>query len=470
MIMKEITLKMNDFASKDNRVATLSTVANSELESLSQLQRELHFTETLEDPISMNTHTIYVKTTWRTPVISMLKCTDDNADKRIYHVNPAFSNLYYTYLRVPLPSVEVLAQYKDTIQICWTHNILNNIIKEASFVDGELTWGRLDTVWLDMHHQFYQKTGAGKRKASKVGMGNVTCLEDWQHFLPKYTLRGTQPWYYSYDTAYAFRIYYNGMKTTASHCYSFELKVNKLLRMRQLVDGEWISVAKKNYKKYLTSNTLKTIPVPELWGRYSISTNIDIAWIKKNEEERNRTFYIKDVISYDEVNSVKSGEFSTIPLTSTYPCNALLWVAENKNAKDKNCHSNYTTDDDDVYAGFNPVKKCSLKYSIGGKWHNYDSDHFEDISSINHFPSSPYDQGYNAFSIADDSSQYQGDVGLCFGNLGGSLSCKIDSNTPFGNNKGKTKYNLRVRSMVTKKYQIIKQEVPGGDDIYIHVV
>ena len=103
----------------------------------------------------------------------------------------------------------------------------------------------------------------------------------------------------------------------------------------------------------------------------------------------------------------------------------MFWVAENRAAISIHNRSNYTTDPEDLYAGWDPVEWTSLDYNNVNRFHKMPSHHFTIAEPRKHFPSAPCERGYHGHSFANDSTSFHGDIGIVFDKLVSRLTCQI---------------------------------------------
>lgn len=399
-------------------------IAKDELNSLTEFQKEIHNIKDLSEEIISNFYKAFVKSTWYSSMPLKLKSTIDG-EEIVYAVNTSFHFLLYSYMRFVLPPVNVKSEYKGKVRIAWCHNVGTNIVNNAFFKDDEDVCQRWDNIWADIYFQFYQNPGAGKRKNHNVGNGNLKCLEEWTESLPACPINIDQPWFYSMDTALAFPIFYKHSQSRSEHRYNFRRRIVDLLRVQILgKDGKWKDTVRST-SKYLDISASAQIKIPELWGRYAYITDKEIAYFKCKQT---RHYYTRDIEICDTQNPNKYGSTSGIDLHSNNPCLAFFWVAENSDATANHNYSNYTTDTNDLYNGWDPIRSTTLKYGTSVRLNEMPSDHFNIAESRKHFPSSPGEIGYHAYSYAWDSTNFHGDIGIVFSSMKAKLQCKIANN------------------------------------------
>lgn len=401
--------------------------AKLDLLSLTDFQKEIHMTDNVNENIISTFYRSFIKSTWYTTIPLKLQCTMDG-DELIYTVNNSFHFLMYSYMTFQLPQIKIKNEYKGKVRIAWCHNIATNPIKSAVFKEDDDTYHSWDNVWADIYFQFYQDSGVGKIENHNIGMGNIKFLEEWSENLPRYTTNVNHPWFYSHENALAFPIFYKNSLTRAEHRYSFNRKVLDFLRVQILDKNKvWKDTVRKIYQ-YVDINPNLLFKTPELWGRYAYITDKEIEWFKCRQ---NNHFYIKDIVVCDTPNPNKYKSIADINLHSENPCLAMFWVAENRDATLLHNYSNYTTNTQDLYRGWDPIKSTTLKYGTTLRLDNMSSDHFSIAEPRKHFKSSPLETGYHAYSFANDSTNFHGDIGIVFANMNAKLQCRIENNNIF---------------------------------------
>jgi hypothetical protein len=406
--------------------------AKEELLSMTETHRDMHVQSSLNEEFVSEFARTFQKSTWYSTTSMKLACVEDG-EEVAYAVNTNFHLLIYTYMCLMLPAIRVKSEYKKNVRIAWCHNVGTNLIQQAVFKEDDDMFQRWDSTWADIYFQFYQSEGAGKRDNHNIGIGNVKFLEEWTDYLPAYPIDVAQPWFYSMDRALAFPIFYKNSQTRAEHRYTFNRNINYLLRC-QIFDNKtqkWRN-ATRAIHRYLDIGPSSMLKLPELWGRYAYLTPQEIQWYKCN---KSRVFYIRDVEVCDTQNPNKYGSTAEVSLHSRSPCLAFFWVAENKDAKDIHNHSNYTTNVDDIYKGWDPIRSVSLKYGTVARLDNVPSHHFSIAEPREHFPSAPNECGYHGFSYASDSTNFDGDIAIVLSKLNARLHCKIANNDIFSTTK-----------------------------------
>lgn len=399
--------------------------AKHELNSLSatsESQSKRHMIDHPDEPIISIFYKQFIKSTWYSTITVKMASSKDG-DASLYNVNDAFDFLMYTYMRDVTPWVRVKKKYHKRVRVCWCHNMGTNYIKNASFVVDDVTYHSWDSVWADIYYQFFESPGAGKRESHNLGNGNVSYMENFSEYLPEYPINIRQPWFYSMDTANSFPIFYKASQTRATHIYHFREKYTELLRMEyKNKNKEWVPSDK--YTKYLNIKKVN-ITTPELYGRYAYVTDNEKLRLKCED----RTMCIKNVVSQSTQNPNKFGQISGVDLSTSDPCLAIFWVAENVTASAINNRSNYTTNTNNMYNGWDPIKHSTFSYDPQAKRiDKMSSDHFSITEPLHHLPSCPNEVGYHALCYCEDSAIYHSSVGpILSGNLKLTANCQIDN-------------------------------------------
>lgn len=483
---------------------TAVSVAKDELASLNDFQKEIHYSEDDGDNEILSDHyRKFVKSTWYSSVLTKLECTKDG-DETVYRLNNSFHFLKYTYLRLVFPAVKVKPDFSKKIRICWCHNLGINIYQQASFKEDDDTYQTFDKTWGDIHFQYYQEPGAGKRENFNLGIGNVDILENWSEFLPSHPIIVDQPWFYTMNP---FPIWPKLSTARAEHRYTFKKKVTDLLRVEiKTKDGFWKPIV-KNVNRYIDIVGPVDLPTPELWGRYSYVTEEELKWYvscdstkKDGEDNQSRVFYTRDVVACDLQNPTKYNSVANIELTSQNPCLAFFWVAENRDSTAIHNYSNYTTNTNNLYKGWDPVKATTFKYGNTAYLDKMPSDHFN-IGQSKHFPSLPCETGYHAYSYANYSNNFDGEIGIVFDKLvkKAVLMCQIDNGDLFINKSEENQhvdneddddfeiesskdtnkivinpsaespeFIVRVRLLIMRKFTVHTKKIKGEENKYSH--
>ena len=435
-------------------------IAKIDLETITLFQRDLHDPKDENEEITSNFYREFRKTTWYTHIPVKLKCTANENDL-IYTANNTFDYLVYTYQRQVFPALRVKKEYRNKVQICWPHNLGTNIVQIAQLKFDDDTPQTIDSIWFDIFAQFYMKPGF--RDHYNVCVGNVEFLEKWSDFLPEYTTTSPQPWYYTRDPSQAVPLLYCTMSTITHH-YKMRTKITELLRMR-VREGEtagWKEIP-CNLKYIDGAGSTGTLKTPELWGRYAYLTDEEREWNKCSTE---RSFYIEDVVVGESINNNSYGANVPVELDCTTPCKALFWVAENLTAQENRNFSNYTTNPDNLYEGWNPITRTSLVYGNSSRLEKMSSDHFDRIEPWYHFPSPPSEAGYNSYSFAMNSTALDAEIGIVMAGIKARLLVTLGNTSPF---LKPVRYTDEKNPVIEELEEAPMRQDTAGDKFAVHV-
>lgn len=426
-------------------------IAKADLETLTEFQRELHFAagtvkkqrqvakqtpqgsinvvEEYEEPEEITSNFLREprKTTWYSRIQMRLAMTETE-DVVTYTANNTLHRLEHVDLIAELPALRVKKEFRETIRICWTHNLLHNIANQASMVKDEDLITSIDSKWMDEYAQHYLKPGT--RETYNVGIGNVGFLEKWNEFLPGYLLTAPQPWPISEDMSLSFPLFLLPPTSHLIFRYRPCLEIDKLLRMQRFdkKTGTWRNI-KCNLKYVDGVGTLKKLKVPTLRGHYNYMTPEEQGWWTCGDREH--VFYINHVVSFNTQNAMEYHQNVPAELTAAGPCRAIHWVAENQNFTNYNNRSNYSTAEN-IYEGWSPWSTYQLIY--GGSSPRTEitpSEVSERLDSLHYGRLPPNEPGYGWYCYAHDPMSIDTDIGVCLAKAKATLQIKLNNTDPF---------------------------------------
>lgn len=413
-------------------------------------------------PIASRFNRPFMKSTWFASVLEKINVTSLTNDEVTYRVNPVYDFLLYSYMRFEFPRVESTS---EKYQICWSNEPTTSMIVKASLRQDNLIIQEIDEYTINIFNQFFQLEGAGKREMVRKQAGDTEEVTGWTRVLETHKFNVEHPWYYVQDHALAYPLLYNDKEARTEHRYNFRRKLSELLRVRELQsDGKWRVVRLE--QKHITVPLDTLIPIPELWGKYSIITDMEANELKSDCRQDYRNFWVKDFLQCDQNDTVSFGKIVKSEIQCELPCLALFWSAENRNSKFLNNHSNYTEDSENPTTGFDPVIKCKLKYGNVDRIVDSDIDHFTISQVRHHTASAPYKNGYHIYPFSWYPFSNQADIAIIFNSeLKVSLECLInerDTNeekteiASLSAGRDTTRFKMKVRLMVYKKLSIFK--------------
>lgn len=400
----------------------------------------------------------------------------------VYTASKKFDSLFKLEAHIPLFPIHVKEKFAKTVSICYPHNLGHNILPmgECKIDDEHIEY--LDSIWMDIYSQYFVE----KRDLYNRMIGNIPCLEDWTNELPGIPLIVPQPYSFTRKTQVALPLYKSSANTVTFE-YKIRTKLTDLIRMRVLKpDGEYKEI--KCNLKYLEYKS-ETLPVPEMWGRYSEITEEERNWRKSRDEitgePTKQIIYIDDVDSTCSKNPKTIGTADVIPLESLSPAKHIFWVAS---LIDGN-YSNYTTNRTDVYRGWNPCAFSGIKYGGSDRVEESGHEHF-DLSECYDFswPNTPKEEGYNTHTYTFNPINIQpADTAVILKKCGASLNITLGDTNPFLKSEpdedhtdengelipiealenehekyNRDKYIIHVRTLVARKMEVFWDDKIGS--------
>ena len=428
----------------------MANIAKMDIDSITEFQREMHNPvpgDALFSPFVRK----FQKTTWRCNIQSKLHCSSNEKDF-IYDLGSTYHYLRHTYMRSLWPALRVKEGFSDRIQICWPHNLGTSHIESASFVVNEDIINTFDNVWCDMYFQFFMKPNF--RGSHNINVGNLEMLENWSSELPEYTTTVHQPFSFARDDSRAFPILLLNSQAKAYHRYTMKNKIQDILRMRVLrqiknekqeVTGQVWQEIQCNLAYIEGAGSSGQLKTPEVWGEYIYFTPEEQEVVRtgcvetahhfvddklKETGDFEYRFYMDDIVSSKATNAGKLGDVVSVDLDCETPAKFIIWVAENLTAKRYRNTSNYTTNADTLYKGWNPCTSISMYYGGQPRIQNMDIDHFDRMTPWYKTLSPADEPGYNIHCIADNAVSLDSDIGLAFHNLRAKLNVHLNDTNP----------------------------------------
>ena len=433
-------------------------------DELSDLQKEIGVPRIpsegmdLDKPIDEAISMFYLefrKVIWYTVgLVELVKNSGRNADIS-YEIDKKYHYLTRTYFTIQIPPLRLTKEAKRKYRVRWPPNLGHQIIPKGGFyVDGE-PWQTLDNEWCDANMHWFEKTGHGFRDLRQRDIGNVPYMHEFSDALPEYRLTPEQPWFYARDSSRAFPLFRCSFMSKVDHKFIFNLDIMKLIQIQDVETGKILEFGESAPPKGITNeifvNRLSEIPEPKLWGEYSINHSREFECLDKNSKY---PIYVDDISHSSSDNPQTYG--SVVPMklnTSIYPTKALFWMAENLNAKKKHIFSNYTTNEEDAFRGWNPIGSVSFKGKKGRKFDDLPSEHFDRKSAF-HFSSAPFQNGYNAYSFCNEPNALDIEPGIVLGSNDESISFRLKDTNPVvddENSSTENKFTVHLFQLVTKK-------------------
>ena len=383
-----------------------------------------------------------------------------------YTASKKFDNLWKLEAHVTLLPIKVKEEYKKTVTICYHHNLGHNILYEGECKLDNEHYQALDSVYMDLHSQFFVK----KRELYNRMIGNIPCLEEWNTELPGLPLIVPQPYSFSRNTRVSIPLL-KSTNNTVTFEYKVRTKLTDLLRMRVLLKDGTYKILPVCNLKYLDTRNATSIPIPEMWGRYSEMTDEERNWRKsidmKTGEPNKQIIYIEDVEKVSSKNPISIGTKETLPLAGGAPAKHIFWMASLTDAG----FSNYTTNKNDLYRGYNPCAKASIKYGSSDRVEEANNCHF-DLSECYDFSweNTPCEAGYNVHTYTFNPNDIQNaDTAVNLKECGATLTVLLGDTNPFINKDEEKEYYNDDGEVIPIEALEDHQDESKKDKFIVHV-
>lgn len=427
----------------------MANIAKQELESLSEVQQEIHMprkgTRDIDSAFYMEDSPL----AWYSRNIHKFDCVPMSESKVAYSPPESATFLYDSFLHQSIPVVSVLAEYKDTVQICWPEYVAVASVQSAALRIDNIEPMTFPSIWYTVQLQYFRKANFGDIILRRAG--KCSELTEWSTYLPKYTCSLQQPFLYSRSYQDALPLNLNPPSKTATsvkHIFTLRNKMSQLLRMRIMDDNkQWVEIPFD--AKYISGP--ETLPLPELWGRFSNNTQEEIDSYRC--EKGGVVRYYDDILHITSENDEELGKVFTRVLSEcSYPCKAMFWMCENMTASELNVHCNFTTNAGSLLDGDTPIEFSTLAY-LGKeqyKFYQLSTEHEFD-ESLSALQSPSVDKGYQCHSFCLDPIN-RIDVGVNLNDVHAKLNVALKTGT------SKDKYRLHILMMVTRKLSFVKDD------------
>lgn len=357
--------------------------------------------------------------TWGIRSLCQIDSSNKDDDGSVhYNPNTSFHFMKYVYLEVPLPRLEVLDEFKDTVRIAWQHNVGNILVKDAILKKGNDTLQNIDGGFCDHAFNFLREPGTEDTLAQDIG--SIRSLEEFGSVLPEHPLTPQQPWLFSIGgDRNAIPISFCS-KDSFYFKYNYRLKISELLRveMREKADGtygDWNELNQKVKNELILSDYITGLPqsgklsVPKLYAKYSEQNEKEKKLHSFNTEGK---YYMLDVIPFQAANPSTYGDTVSLEINTTSPVQAVFWNARNQVSVDYGNVSNCTTNSKNPYEGWNPCSENSLYFGTIEIFSEMGHVHFTRKTGLNDFKSPPVEQGYLAYTFTADHIGNPADLSL----------------------------------------------------------
>lgn len=439
------------------------TTVKQDVDNLTDLQRELHFPEVEGEEIRSRFSYRPEKRSVSSRVDLKMECVSndvpESGNERVtYKVSPKLDILEKCALHCYLPSIKVKENCKKRIQICYPRNLGHHIAYYGEFLIDKDVFAKIDSTSLDIGLQYLIKE---KRDFYDIMIGNIDYLTEWTTELPCHPITVPQPWFFSKKTQTGLQILQSA-KTDFEFVYLIRSKISDLLRMRIYSDKDKTWKIVPCILDYLDLKRDR-IPTPELWGKYSLVSDQERKWRRSGASPEH---WIEDIDITDSDNPINIGKTANIKLQSQYITKHIFIVAQNEKARENRDYSNYTTNPENIFSGWNPCASIGLKYANSFRFGKVGPEHSQS-EAFDYFPAAPREPGYNVRSYSSDVSTLHADSGVVLKNLNASLTITLGDTDPF-------KKVVEVEEEYDEEGQLIpRQNIDtvenSGDQYTIHI-
>lgn len=282
-----------------------------------------------------------------------------------YVIEDNFDFIVSSSLVQEIPSIKVLDEYKENVQIRWPDYFGLCLAKTAKFKTNEnLVINTLTPI--SLYHYMKNIMDHRSYKTYLRLIGHRDELIKWTSHLKATTIGVPLPWFYTFSSSYGFPMYLIKDRKKIIHWFEFQ-PIDKLLRMRYRAnpDEPWKDIPfDSKYLSYKTTND-KYLEVPDLIAKMVVVEDdfkkaliCNMKDIKRNGDDYKEWYrYIDDFVVIHSSEEFKEGYSGFLQLNDPAPCKALSFCAMNSQAYKYNNYFDFT----DGENGW-PIISYSLSY------------------------------------------------------------------------------------------------------------
>lgn len=360
---------------------------------------------------------------WSNKIDIKLDVEKGEGGKICYEFNKRFSYIKKVNLVVKIPKIKLRKQFKNTIRICYTRNLLHHIHGKGEFHAGGGICQTITPLSLDD----YRVSIVKNIKDYDEDIGNTPDLTEWNTKLPADVLDITPPWLFNFNKKLLFPLYDECLEDDKIQLvYEFNLDISKLIRIEgKTKDNQEFRPIEFKWG-YFEDDSIKFIDTPKIWCAYSNISEEEQRFRIQNK--KNNKIDYTDIIEIPHNDYKHLGDTLSIRLHSGQPVAGISWKAQNREAGLKNDLSNYTTNSHDLKKGFNPISTSEIKYGNITRVSEREHYHFDKIYPKVYFGHKPYDNGYNFYYYDDEPMRLNHGHTVVFDNMSKSyviLNCTL---------------------------------------------
>jgi hypothetical protein len=444
----------------------MTEAAKLELNNLTELQKPL-YTPIDGKTIESRTFAPFVPVFYSAKIRVKSACSSQN-NELIYTLDTSASQLLYTYRITHFPALRVKPGYKDLVEICWTPYPAVAPIITANFSAGKHIYS-CDRIFSAFKNQYNTKDS--DRYAQDIQTGNTIENCSWNTDIAAFKTNITDPWYYNYEMALAFPLFFLASTDKPTHRFTMCLELKNLVRMRLRVknaDGtysEWKELESPVLNMLEGLNDKSKLDNPEIWSICNVLTDEEIKYYKCRGKYEQR---YDDVVVADALQPTSFGSSTSIALQCSSPCKAVLFVAENLMSTKNNCHFNFSSNRELIGAKFseNPIATVEMKYGTVSRYPEMDSIHYSVLESKIHGASFPTEPGYHILSNSMKPFTMNTDNTVTYNNaLNAMLIVKIADPSRSNGTEGTTIKDVKVEE-IYKNGSVGSRDIDRGGPLF----
>lgn len=383
----------------------------------------------------------------------------------LYQIDQARHTLMRISVLQDWPALKVKKEVRD-IQICWCHNrgtaIFDGLVMKINTKEGP----SLQRPSTDAAKGFYNDKNI---KTENELMGNNNYEENWSRQLPVSQTNPSLPFSFSRGQPSGFfPNYYLRKDDKVRFVLTPRRKLTKLLRMRKVIKNE-NGDEQYEYFNEPDLTVLEGRPNGDLISQCSMyGYFMDVLDSEKQGQlkcSQTAVWPFEDFITLSSENEWTYGRTCPFAIKTQKVIKAFFVMAENLDATDSNCLSNYTTDPYNLYDGWDVISEVS--YYRGGKKIILPLSVIKNMQK-EHFPSIPKSRGILAIPLCLSPRHPDETVGIALGAGPNSLiEVKLHDCSPFGDQNRNCRFRVHCVLQVLK--QAIFTKEPGKTDFEFSV-
>jgi hypothetical protein len=399
----------------------------------------------------------YARTTWYNKVPRIIPSEGDLSEKKYNLTNGKHDLLAYTTFRQLLPIIRVKKEFEQKIQVRWCEDPAINIISDAKLSYGSDKIGNLNSKSIRAKLKLFK--GNDEQKFIDNQIGNIPELQQWNIYLPSVTVKFEFPWFYSADDTLGLPLYYSCNDKHFVHSYSLNNKLVNLLRMRILKDDDTYEIIPVDLKYLHVEERIETLKTPEIMGIYIklLPDEVDSykCWTRENKYG---DFYIEDIVECTSDNPSVYGKKLSVEMNENAIIHTMVWLAENRTAKELGNLSNYTTNILDKNLGYDPIEWSTLHIGSYDYFKELHAD-YTGVLLLREFKGKPVEPGYHVWSFCRNHNSINAKVGVNMSELTAKLTVTLKDRNP----------SLRTLDPVTGNVIEEKSTEKPEFDLYVYL-